>query len=144
MAAAATTATAAQSLPPAAAAVTAAAAATATTDLAVRALDLAGGLSACGVFPGELLWQAGSTLESFATLSIAVGQPELYVTIFNVLFELTPVIVDNCFDDHGWWGLGWARAFEATGNVTYLERAAEVHDYVAANGWDETLCGGGV
>ena len=131
----------------AAAAVLAAAAsapANATGDLAVRALTLASGLTQCGVFPGEQLWQAGSTLETYASLSVALQQPQLYAALFQAIYDVTPVIVATCYDDHQWWLLGWVRAFEATGSVAYLERAAAIHDYVATNGWETTICGGGV
>ena len=70
----------------------------ATGDLAVRALTLASGLTQCGVFPSEQLWQAGSTLETFASLSVALQQPQLYATIFQAIYDVTPVIVDNCYD----------------------------------------------
>ena len=54
-----------------------------------------------------------------------------------------PCRADKCYDDHQWWLLGWVRAYEATGNVSYIQRAAEVFDYVAAHAWTPQ-CGGGV
>ena len=88
--------------------------------------------------------------------------------LLNNTFDKTPVIVDNCFDDHQWWLLGWLRrsvsnmcyihcfvstlphqshhrrcSFVATGDDRFLARAVAVFDFVVANGWTG-LCGGGV
>lgn len=64
--------------------------------------------------------------------------------ILRVLSHLAPQCrADKCYDDHQWWLLGWVRAYEATGNVSYVQRAAEVFDYVAAHAWTPQ-CGGGV
>ena len=52
-------------------------------------------------------------------------------------------VQDKCFDDHQWWELAWIRAYQATGNVSYLQRAALIFDFVATNAWTP-LCGGGV
>ena len=50
----------------------------------------------------------------------------------------------QCFDDHQWWLLGWVRAYEATGNVSYVQRAAVIFDYIVDKGWTTSPCGGGV
>ena len=59
---------------------------------------------------------------------------------------LTPnhALTPDCFDDHQWWGLAWARAFTATGDARFLNRSAAIFDFVAEKGWDEAACGGGV
>jgi predicted alpha-1,6-mannanase (GH76 family) len=50
----------------------------------------------------------------------------------------------DCFDDHQWFGLAWARAFTATGDARFLNRSAAIFDFVAEKGWDGAVCGGGV
>jgi predicted alpha-1,6-mannanase (GH76 family) len=60
------------------------------------------------------------------------------------MYEKLPAVIDNCFDDHQWFLLGWIRAYEATLNVSYIQRAAIIFDFVATKGWETTLCGGGV
>jgi predicted alpha-1,6-mannanase (GH76 family) len=55
----------------------------------------------------------------------------------------SPPPSDNCYDDHQWWLLAWVSVYRATLNVTYLERAAAVFDFIVGNGWS-AICGGGV
>jgi hypothetical protein len=103
-----------------------------------------------GTFPTEALWQSGNTLEALSTALLSVDEdvaPRRAVAwraVLNESFAKTPVIVDNCFDDHQWWLLGWARAYEATKVVEYVQRAASVFDFIIANGWTPQFCGGGV
>ena len=143
-----------------AAAATAAATAAAPPQLeyAARAFALLDRLATCdyalGVFPTEALWQAGNTLEALSTAvallrdgtgeAAAPGRVAAWLGMLNMSFALTPVIVDQCFDDHQWWLHAWLRAFEVSGNLAYGKRAAAVFDYVVANGWTPAFCGGGV
>lgn len=96
-----------------------------------------------GAWSNEALWQSGNTLEAFANLAIAQGNASLYAEVFQNSYLRTAPVLDQCFDDHQWWLLGWVRAYEATGEVLYLERAAQVFDFVVANGWT-SQCGGGI
>lgn len=43
-----------------------------------------------------------------------------------------------------WWGLAWVRAYEATAQFEFLQRAAAVFDHIAASGWTASPCSGGV
>ena len=94
-------------------------------------------------FPSEALWQSFNTLETLANIQIA-EQSTRWSAVFANTYKTTPVIVDNCFDDHQWALLFWVRAHAATGNTSYLTRAAAVFDYTIANGWTTSVCGGGV
>ena len=56
------------------------------------------------------------------------------------------VELSSANDDVGHWGLAWARAFELTGNATYLARAQLCFAQLA-EGWDDDgggSCGGGL
>jgi hypothetical protein len=116
---------------------------------AVRAAATASQLVTCaynassGVWPAEDLWQSGNTIETLARLQLVDPARNNYTALFANTFALTPVIVDQCFDDHQWWELAWIRAYQATGTLAYLQRAAAVFDYVVQHAWT-SLCGGGV
>lgn len=129
-------------------------------DYAARAFALADRIVTCayapplGVFATEALWQSGNTLESLSSAiallrdgvgeAAAPGRVAAWLGVLNNSFAKTPVIVDNCFDDHQWWLLAWARAYEVSGELAYLQRAAAVFDFIVANGLTPTFCGGGV
>lgn len=97
-----------------------------------------------GLFDFELLWQAGNTLE---TLSNYVVDDILLKSqlqdLLNNTYYMTPTVVDNCYDDNQWWLLAWVSAYEATDELAYLQRAAQVFDYVVEHAWTD-VCGGGV
>ena len=125
----------------------------ASQDYLPSALILGDRLASCSFSPSlgvfvEQLWQSGATLETVANVQLlsppGSRQRTALTELFAQSFARTPVIVDNCFDDHQWWGLAWARAYTATLNTSYLQRSAAVFDFVAARGWNTTLCGGGV
>ncbi|EDQ90159.1 uncharacterized protein MONBRDRAFT_24681 [Monosiga brevicollis MX1] len=125
---------------------------TGASDLEVRAVNLADGLIQCqyntsqGIFPTEDLWQSGNTLDTLAALSLALRNHsrDRYGDIFANTFARTAAVLDKCFDDHQWWLNAWIRIYEVTGHRTYLDRAAIIHDYVVAHGWETDTCGGGV
>jgi predicted alpha-1,6-mannanase (GH76 family) len=50
--------------------------------------------------------------------------------------------VDRFFDDNGWWGLAWVRAYELTGEERYLVAARRIFDNMVT-AWDDK-CGGGL
>jgi predicted alpha-1,6-mannanase (GH76 family) len=84
-------------------------------------------------------------LGTVATVSSATGlNVSRWQAVYESAYANTPVIVDNCFDDHQWWMLAWVSVYRATFNVTYLQRAVQVFDYIATNGWLDQPCGGGV
>ena len=131
----------------------AAAAGAAPSSLLARASFTADTLATCRFFPAvglfdDLVWQSGSTLESLANLMVirggAAASPPRWEALLNTSFDKTPVIVDHCFDDHQWWLLAWARSYEATSQVRFLERAAAIFEFIATVGWNVTTCGGGV
>lgn len=92
-------------------------AAASTNAYGLRALQLADRIATCsfspltGFFVGEEEWQSGNTLESLSrATSLVKASPDpsfgpLVERISSLLvesFAATPVIVDNCFDDHQW------------------------------------------
>jgi predicted alpha-1,6-mannanase (GH76 family) len=139
-----------------AAAAAAASAAPFNATAGARAAVLADRLLVCnwvpalGSFDFEGLWQSGNTLETLAYFCASgAGQREPGLcsrvrAAFAAAFAKLPVIVDQCFDDHQWFGLAFVRGYELTGEVSYLSRAAAIWNFTATNGWSLVPCGGGV
>jgi predicted alpha-1,6-mannanase (GH76 family) len=50
--------------------------------------------------------------------------------------------INQFFDDNGWWGLAWTRAYDLTKDTHYLKAAQRIFDNMVT-GWDDT-CRGGV
>ena len=48
------------------------------------------------------------------------------------------------FDDMAWYGLAYARIYEVLGNKHFLSLSREIFDWVWREGWDTSVCGGGV
>jgi predicted alpha-1,6-mannanase (GH76 family) len=51
--------------------------------------------------------------------------------------------ISRSIDDSQWWALAWIDAYDLTGDVTYLNEAATIANYVTGF-WDTSTCGGGV
>lgn len=120
-----------------------------------RAAFVADFLVTCHFFPAlglfdDLEWQSGSTLETLSDVMVELAAgggpspPARWLAVPATMYDKLPAVVDNCFDDHQWWLLAWVRAYEATGNASYVQRAATIFDYIVAHGWDTKVCGGGV
>lgn len=52
--------------------------------------------------------------------------------------------INSYYDDQQWWALAWIDAYDLTGNMSYLSMAEAIFGNVATNGWDSSVCGGGV
>jgi predicted alpha-1,6-mannanase (GH76 family) len=133
----------------AAAAAAGAAGAAPPSGAAARAAVLADVLATCqfdpsmGTFPVEALWQSGNTLEALSNAMLAAGSTE-FAPLLAAAYLRTAPVLDTCFDDHQWWLLAWVRAYQAVGDPLYLQRAGQIFDFVAAQGWTDAPCGGGV
>jgi len=96
----------------------------------------------------ELTWQSASTVESLVNLAIVSNNQSLTNTVTEVLattYKLTGGLPTDCkyFDDMGWWALAWARSYQLTRNQTYLAESQKLFNYILANGWEDSTCGGG-
>ncbi|CAF4871566.1 unnamed protein product [Rotaria sp. Silwood1] len=96
-----------------------------------------------GLWKNEQRWQSGNTLETLANFVSLLDSPLKY--IFHQTFINTDMFVGgDCFDDHQWWLLGWLQAYSVEPDINYLYRAANIHDFVVVNAWNDTMCKGGL
>jgi hypothetical protein len=96
-----------------------------------------------GLWKNEQRWQSGNTLETLANFVSLLDSPLKYV--FHQTFMNTDMFVGgDCFDDYQWWLLGWLQAYSVESDINYLYRAANIHDFVAVNAWNDSICRGGV
>lgn len=49
--------------------------------------------------------------------------------------------VNEYYDDEGWWGLAWIKAYDVTKNPTYLSMAKDLFEDMT-HGWNDGSCGG--
>lgn len=51
--------------------------------------------------------------------------------------------LNTFYDDELWWTLAWIKVYDVTGNVTYLNKAAEIYEDPKSI-WGTTPCSGGI
>jgi hypothetical protein len=96
-----------------------------------------------GLWKNEERWQSGNTLETLANFVSLLDSPLKY--IFRQIFIDTDMFVGgDCFDDFQWWLLGWLQVYNVEPDINYLYRAANIHDFVVVNGWNDSICRGGL
>lgn len=89
-------------------------------------------------------WNAANALTVLVDYSKLSDAPDFRPAIANT-FERNSQkhFLNEYYDDEGWWALGWAGAYELTGDARYLEMAEQIFADMAG-GWDDTTCGGGI
>lgn len=118
-----------------------------------------------GLFGETMPWIEANGIETVCDWAIRLGGPEgspevaaLWPNITRMLERGANVTQpqypadhsDSCgtpycghYDDQGWWGLAWAKAYELTHDERYLYKAVGLFVYLRNNSWDDTTCGGG-
>jgi predicted alpha-1,6-mannanase (GH76 family) len=89
-------------------------------------------------------WNAANCVEALVN-DIAANNDVQYLPTLTNTFHLNSSanFTDSYYDDEGWWANAWIRAYDLTGNATYLSMAKTIFADIT-NGWDTTTCGGGV
>lgn len=92
-------------------------------------------------------WNAANSITTVADYEMVTGDRS-YVPVLANTFTAAQKshanFINNYFDDSGWWALAWIEAYDVTGNAQYLSMAETIFSYIASDGWDTTVCGGGV
>ena len=88
-------------------------------------------------------WNAANCLEAVEN-ALFVNNSRQYLTVISNTFAQNSGgdFLDNYYDDDGWWANAWIRAFDETGNSSYLNMAQTIFNTMT-NGWDQH-CGGGL
>lgn len=92
-------------------------------------------------------WNAANSITVLANYARVTGSMKYNPAITNTFSAAQKShanFVNNYFDDQQWWALAWIDAYDLTGDSDYLSMAETIFDNVAGNGWDTTVCGGGV
>ncbi len=89
-------------------------------------------------------WQDANALETTIDYSARTGNT-LYTQDISTTFNdnNSNNFLNNYYDDEGWWALTWIKAYDFTGNVTYLNAAKTIFTDMAG-GWDASVCNGGI
>lgn len=92
-------------------------------------------------------WNAANSMTVLANYARVTGDatynPAIAGTFANAQ-KAHANFINSYFDDQQWWALAWIDAYDLTGNASYLSMAETIFANVSANGWDTTVCGGGV
>src|SRR5579859_1661056 len=99
-----------------------------------------------GLWNGEW-WNSANHLNTLIDYMTRGGSNN-YSSIINNTYTLNINSGSGSFrtgaiDDTGWWGLAWLRAYDMTGNTTYLNTAQADADWMQSF-WDTSSCNGGV
>jgi predicted alpha-1,6-mannanase (GH76 family) len=88
-------------------------------------------------------WNSATALETTIDYLDLTGSDQYAYMIANT-FDLNSSddFLNEYYDDEGWWGLAWIKAYDRTKDARYLQAAKIIFDDMVT-GWDE-VCGGGV
>jgi len=92
-------------------------------------------------------WNAANSITMLADYEKVTGDrsyDSVLANTFTAAQASHANFTNSYFDDSGWWALAWIEAYDVTGNAQYLSMAETIFNYIAANGWDTSACGGGV
>lgn len=92
-------------------------------------------------------WNAANSITVLADFARATGDDSYNSALANTFAEAQKShanFINNYYDDQQWWALAWIDAYDLTGQSNYLSMAETIFQNVSANGWDTSVCGGGV
>lgn len=98
-----------------------------------------------GTWP-DCWWQSANALEAlidYLTITEDCAYSGLIGQTYDRAQEQAEGFLNKYYDDEGWWGIAWIKAFDLTGEDRYLDMARRLFQDMA-KGWDKTRCGGGL
>jgi predicted alpha-1,6-mannanase (GH76 family) len=99
-----------------------------------------------GLYNSTGWWNAANCLEAVEN-DIFANNDTQYLTVLTNTYQLNKSanFLNSYYDDEGWWLNAWIRAFDLTGNASFLSMAKTIFNDMT-NGWDTTnaTCPGGI
>ncbi|QSZ32067.1 hypothetical protein DSL72_001636 [Monilinia vaccinii-corymbosi] len=91
-------------------------------------------------------WDSANVLTTMANYyekypTTAPWMPDLFATVFRNAPSRFHDFVNDYYDDELWWVLAWIQVYDVTGDVTYLNTAADLYED-SKSAWGNTPCGG--
>ncbi len=95
-----------------------------------------------GTFAG---WGDAEALETVENTILRTNGQSSYLSDIATTYNdnYSGGFIDNYYDDEGWWCNAWIRAYDLTGNTTYLNMAKSIYSDIVG-GWDASVCNGGL
>ncbi|MGH7950492.1 MAG: glycoside hydrolase family 76 protein [Limisphaerales bacterium] len=88
-------------------------------------------------------WNAANCVDALEN-DIVANDDTNYISVLQNTFNLNSSghFLNDYYDDEGWWANAWIRAYDLTGNMSYLNMAKTIFANMT-NAWDNH-CGGGL
>lgn len=92
----------------------------------------------------NLWWNSANCVEALEN-EIAANNDTKYLATLQNTFAMNSSgnFINSYYDDEGWWVNAWVRAYDLTGNASYLNMAKTIFADMTG-GWDTTSCNGGL
>lgn len=99
-----------------------------------------------GLYNSTGWWNAANCIEAVEN-DIFANNDLKYLSVLTNTYNLNDSddFEDSYYDDEGWWCNAWIRAYDLTGDTTFLSMAKTIYTNILT-GWDDsaTNCGGGI
>ncbi len=99
--------------------------------------------SVTGLWESTGWWNAANALGALIDF-MSITKSDAYLNVVSNTFDKNKGqnFLNHYYDDEGWWGITWQKAYSLTKNNRYLHMAETIFDDMKG-GWDNT-CGGGI
>jgi len=86
-------------------------------------------------------WKSANTMETITDFMDYTNTNQ-FGWIYDHVYQRGGSFINTYYDDEGWWGIAWLKAYERTKDGRFLKLAQSIHRDISG-GWDDH-CGGGV
>jgi predicted alpha-1,6-mannanase (GH76 family) len=100
-----------------------------------------------GPWPAPGWWNSANALDATLEFMRRTGDRTYASDIGNTFVNAQHTnagFLNEYYDDQGWWALAWVKAYDLTRDARYLDMTKAIFANIAANGWNDDTCGGGV